>query len=369
MSDPSRATTPDVAVVIMAGGAGTRFWPLSTRARPKQFLRLVGESSLLQESYGRARALAGPDRILVLTGADLVDLVREQLPELDPANVIGEPMRRDTAAAVCLGALLCRRRFGECVMVVLTADHRIEPLEEFAHDIRSAAAAARESGALYTLGIAPTFPATGYGYLQQGEHLADDDGVAHRRLRCFREKPDLVTAEEYVRTGGFWWNSGMFVWTVTAILAEFAASLPDHLRILTAAADADGTPAWAEGLRLAFAAVPAVSVDFGVMEKASDVRMVAATFRWSDLGGWLALAEFLEGDEAGNHHRGRLAAYDARGNITFAEDAQELIALVGVDDLVVVRARGRTLVTSAHRAEEVKALVRMLDARGDTSDT
>ena len=255
MPDSFSRTPADMAVVIMAGGAGTRFWPLSTRARPKQFLQLVGESSLLQQSYTRARALVDPERILVLTGANLVDQVREQLPELDPANVIGEPMRRDTAAAVCLGALLCRRRFGDPVMVVLTADHRIEPLEEFTRDIRSAAVAARTSGALYTLGIEPTFPSTGYGYLQQGELLADDQGVMHRRLRCFREKPDLATAEEYVRTGEFWWNSGMFVWTVDAILAEFAASLTGHVRVIAAAVEADGTPRWPEELRAAFAAV------------------------------------------------------------------------------------------------------------------
>jgi mannose-1-phosphate guanylyltransferase len=369
MPDTHSPTLADVAVVIMAGGAGTRFWPLSTHTRPKQFLQLVGDSSLLQQSYARARALTAPERILVLTNAGYAEQVREQLPELDAANVIGEPMRRDTAAAVCLGALLCRHRFADPVMVVLTADHRIEPLEEFTRDIRSAAAAARGTGALYTLGIVPTNAATGYGYLQQGELLADDDGVMHHRLRCFREKPDRATAEEYVATGEFLWNSGMFVWTAGAIITELERSLPAHVQLLCAAADADGTPEWPEALRSAFAAVGSTSIDLGVMEKARDVRMVAATFHWNDLGGWLALAEFLEEDDADNHYRGRLATYDSRGNLTFSEDPAELIALVGVDNLVVVRSGARTLVTSAHRAEEIKALVRMLDARGDGSDT
>ena len=184
------SNNPELVAVIMAGGAGTRFWPLSTEARPKQFLRLFGERTLLQLSFDRLRAMMPAERILVLTSARFVDLVCQQLPELPAGNVIGEPMRRDTSAAVALAALLCRRRFGNPVMGVFTSDHLIEPNEELERAVRSAAAgAAGSDGVLYTFGIQPAYPATGFGYLERGELLQDDDGIRHFSLERFVEKP------------------------------------------------------------------------------------------------------------------------------------------------------------------------------------
>lgn len=357
MDDASPGTT---VPVIMAGGAGTRFWPLSTPERPKQFLHLFGDRSLLRLSFERARALAPVERILVLTNARFTDLVRSELPELPRDNVVGEPARRDTAAAAALAALLCRRRFDDAVMAVLTADHLIEPLETFVEAVRSAARVAAGSAALYTFGVEPTCPATAYGYLETGEVLDADPPGEHFRLRRFVEKPDADRARAYLASGGFLWNSGMFVWTPEAILEAFRRHLPGHLEALEPVVRSWGGGDPPAALAAAFESLPSVSVDFGVMEKADDVRMVKALFSWKDVGGWVALEEFLESDADGNARRGRLETLKASSNLVFCEDESETVALVGVEDLVVVRAGTVTLVVRRADAENVRDLVTRL---------
>lgn len=355
-----RASGQALVAVIMAGGAGTRFWPLSTKERPKQFLRLFGERTLLQTSYDRVAGLVPPERVLVLTGASFVDLVRQQLPELPPENVIGEPYRRDTAAAVSLAALLVRRRFGNAVIATLTSDHLIEPTELFQTTLLSAVHEAERADALYTFGVRPTFAATGYGYLEVGEALPVDGPVRHFTLRRFKEKPDGATAARYLSSGRYLWNSGMFVWSADSILNQLRTHLPEHLSSIGRAVDHDRSSSWATKLAESFLPLRAISVDFAVMEKAPNVRCVEATFSWSDVGGWLALAEHLPSDSSGNRHRGRLVTLEARGNLVFCESPQDLVMLVGVENLVVVRAGGRILVAAKERAEEIKKLVQEL---------
>jgi mannose-1-phosphate guanylyltransferase len=360
-------------VVIMAGGAGTRFWPASTRLRPKQFLSLLGEDSLLQESYARARHLTGPDRIMVFTNADFADLVGDQLPELQPRNIVAEPARRDTAAAVCLAALLVRQRFGDAVTVILTADHLIEPVEEFVRVVTSACRAAAGDAVLYTIGVLPDHAATAYGYLEAGGSLLDDGGVIHRKVRSFREKPDKEIAKRYLAVGDYLWNSGMFIWRTGVVLDAFAEHLPGHLAVLVPAVEAAAEGGFNEAdqeaaLAEAFPRLPSVSVDYGIMEKARNVRLVEATFTWNDLGSWPALSEFLPRDDAENGHRGRIAVHDGAANVVFCEDEDELVALVGVSDLVVVRAGKRTLVVARERVEEIKDLVRLLERDGREED-
>ncbi len=370
-----KASRPtDVVVLIMAGGAGTRFWPLSTEERPKQFLSLVGEGTLLQQSYARARALTESEDVLVLTAARFREEVARELPELPPENIIGEPMRRDTAAPVALAALLAEARLGEgvtggkrasqsSVMVVLTADHRIEPTAAFVKDVEGAVEGARQSHALFTLGVSPTYPATGYGYLERGSPVQASGGVKHFQLEQFREKPDEPTARRYLDSGRFYWNSGMFVWSVATILAEYGRQLPGHLEALRPAVRAGGEidP---QALSDGFAELPSVSIDFGIMEGAEEIRMIEASFDWDDIGGWPSLAEFLPEDSAGNRYRGRLRALEAQGNVVFAEDPEELVALLGVEGLIVVRSGNRTLVADRGRAEEIKRLTQDL---GETS--
>ena len=347
----------NLVVVIMAGGVGTRFWPLSTEEIPKQFLDLFGDRTLLQKSYDRVSNLVSPERILILTNAAFVSIVKKQLPEIPAQNIIGEPMRRDTAAAVGLAAFLCRKRFGNPVIVTLTADHLIEPVDLFQKTLLSAARRASEDHALYTFGIVPTHPATGYGYLERGTRIGEDGGIEHFQLLRFKEKPDRKTATEYVESGQFYWNSGMFVWTADAIIEEMERHLPEHAAALSNAASFDQTPQWEEALGVAFESVHRVSIDFGVMEKAKNICCVASKFSWNDVGGWLALRSCLTEDEAGNCCRGKVLTLDATGNLAFCEDPDETIMLVGVEDLVIVRAGDRTLITHKDRTEDIKKLV------------
>jgi len=347
----------NMVVVIMAGGVGTRFWPLSTANVPKQFLNLFGDRTLLQESFDRVSDMVPAERIMVLTNGAFVSMVKEQLPEIPNENIIGEPMRRDTAAAVGLAAVLCRRRFGNPVIVTLTADHTIEPVLLFQKTILSAVRRAVQGQTLYTFGIEPTYPATGYGYLERGERIWDDQGIEHFELRRFKEKPDLDTASQYVDSGKFYWNSGMFVWTADAIIKELEAHLPDHAKALAHAVTFDQTSDWDNALKAAFESIPRVSIDFGVMEKAEKVCCVASKFSWNDVGGWLAFRGCLPEDQAGNCCRGKAVTLDAKDNVVYCEDPEETVMLVGVKDLIVVRAREGILIAHKDRVEEVKKLV------------
>lgn len=351
----------NLVVVIMAGGVGTRFWPLSTDETPKQFLHLFGDRTLLQQSFDRVSNLVPPERILVLTNAAFVSVVREQLPEIAAENIVGEPIRRDTAAAVGLAAVLCRRRFGNPVIVTLTADHLIEPVSLFQKTLLSAVRKAADGDGLYTFGVEPTYPATGYGYLERGMQVCDDGGIRHFQLLHFKEKPRLETARQYVESGGFYWNSGMFVWTADAILKEMKTHLPEHVEALSSVVDFDQTPRWDDALRAAFQSLRRISIDFGVMEKAQKVCCVASGFSWKDVGGWPAIKSCLSADEAGNCCRGEPITLDATNNLVFCEDPEETVMLIGVEDLVIVRAGTRTLITQKDRTEDIKLLVEKME--------
>jgi len=344
-------------IMIMAGGSGVRFWPLSTASKPKQFLTLFGKRSLLQQTFDRISNLVPVENIFVLTNRSYIPLVREQLPQIPDYNLIGEPMRRDTAAAVTLGAVVCRQRFGNATMAVLPADHTIRPVKLFQKTLLSAVKAAENDDALYTFGVVPTYPATGYGYLERGTRLKVDNGIEHFTLRRFKEKPDLDTARLYVESGRFFWNSGIFVWSVSKILEEVQRFLPEHTSKLFPLGNAYGRTDWEVSLEKAFSSLPKISIDFGVMEKSSCVRMVRADFEWNDVGGWLALKEFLDSDGEDNSFRGQLKVHDSSGNLVFCDNEEETVALVGVKNLVVVRVGDKTLIVHRDRTEEVKTLI------------
>ncbi len=346
-----------LVAVIMAGGMGTRFWPVSTTRKPKQFITLFGERSLLQMSFDRLRGLVPPERILVLTNAAHVALVREQLPELPDDHVIGEPVRRDTAAAVALAAVLVRRRFGNSVILTLTADQLIEPTDLFQRNLLSAAGQVAAHDVFYTFGIRPSYPATAYGYLEIGDRVAEDGGIEHFELKRFKEKPALQTAKQYVESGRYLWNSGMFVWRAEAILGEIRMWLPQHYVALDPLGEADGTPQWQGTLEKAFAAIQPISIDYGVMEKTkTPLRCVASLFSWSDVGGWPALGELLAKDSEANTARGNVKALGSAGNLVFCEMPDETVALIGVDGLIVVRAGNRTLVARKADIDRIKEL-------------
>jgi mannose-1-phosphate guanylyltransferase len=309
--------------------------------------------------------LVAAERIFVLTNAAFVPLVREQLPEVPAANIIGEPLRRDTAAAIALAALLCEKRLGNPLMAILTADHLIEPVELFQQTLLSAAAAVQQtpgaSSPLYTFGIEPSYPATGFGYLQRGRLLLSEGGIDHYELRRFCEKPDRARAEEFLLSKEYYWNSGMFVWSTSGILEQFRRHLPEHLRQLEPAVAREGDPQWPRMLADAFAPLQKISIDFGIMEKAEEVRCVASHFDWDDVGGWLALERFLDHDASDNYHRGRVFVEDAQRNLVFCEDPQQVVALLGVEQLVVVHSPQGILIVNRHRTEDIKKLVQKLD--------
>lgn len=345
-----------LVLFIMAGGAGTRFWPWSTDSFPKQFLQFVGQNSLLQETYQRSLGLVDPDKILVLTHENYRQLVLQQLPDLQAEQVLCEPSRRDTAAAVAYGALMAKKLYGNPVTVLLTADHWIETIQQYQKAIKEIAWGAQHSRALYTLGIRPTYPATGYGYLHLGQQLMPERPLAHRQLVSFKEKPALKVAEEYVHSGDYLWNSGMFAWQTEVILEQFQQHLPQHLTTLQAALDGKIS------LEEAFKQLEKISIDFAILEKAPDVRCVIPEFNWSDLGGWLALQPFLKQLPAGNYGRGHVYGYDSRDNLVVCEDPEESVAILGVSDMVIVRVGKKTLVLPKSRTEEIKQLLAQMPA-------
>lgn len=340
----------------MAGGAGTRFWPWSTDSLPKQFLQFVGERSLLQETYMRSRALCPPENVLVLTHDNYRELVAQQLPQLSPDQILCEPSRRDTAAAVAYGALAVKKRYGNPVTVLLTSDHWIQTVEQYQQAIGEVAWGAAQVPALYTLGIRPDYPATGYGYLQLGESLHPERPLPHRRLVQFREKPAREVAEEYIASGNYLWNSGMFAWQNEVILDQFRQHLPAHLTTLEPAIQGQVS------LATAFGQLQKISIDFAILEKAPDVRCVIPSFAWSDLGGWLALQPFLHEDAEKNHGRGKVFSFEGQRNLVVCEDPEETVALLGVSDLVVVRVGKKTLVVPKSRTEDIKQLLATMPA-------
>jgi mannose-1-phosphate guanylyltransferase len=340
--------------VIMAGGAGTRLWPLSRRMRPKQLLRLFDGASLLQLVRRRLAGLFAPENIWVVTSAAYLDQVAEQLPDVPRDNLIGEPMGRDTANAIGLAAHLLVRRDRDATMAVFTADHIIQPQTRFAAAIQAGLEAVeRFPQSLVTFGITPQSPHTGYGYLHRGELVAPGTW----RVAEFKEKPTLETARAYLASGEYYWNSGMFVWRVEAILAELERLLPENARALKRLATdwerVAGTPAAAA----AFAQLRRISIDFGVMEHARSVLLVEMTCDWKDLGSWASVASTRTADEAGNVTIApRAMIVDGRQNVVISE-AEHLVVLLGVDDLVVVHSEDATLVCRRHEVERVKDLV------------
>ncbi|MCC6443960.1 MAG: mannose-1-phosphate guanylyltransferase [Armatimonadetes bacterium] len=352
-----------LVALIMAGGSGTRFWPLSRPERPKQFLRLVGDRTMLQLTIDRMDGLIPPERILVITNESFVDLVKEQSPEIPEENIIGEPMPRETAAAITLGCAIIEERWPGAVAVVMPSDHTIEPKEDFHRTIISAATAAAQDATLYTFGIKPTFPAEGFGYLESGRELKVLNGVRHFELRSFKEKPDRATAENYLGSGRYFWNSGIFVWKAATILYEIRRNLPEHYFYLVPLAENRQHPAWKWRLRQAFQAVPKISIDYGVMEKAERIAMVEANYKWNDVGGWLALERLLPADHTGNYSLGNLHSLESSDNIIIAEDPNHLVACVGVTGLVVVHTEDATLICKKEDSEKVKQLVQQLSAK------
>ena len=342
----------NVVPVLMAGGVGTRFWPLSTPDHPKQFLTALSGTSFYRQSADRARALAAWDRILVMTNARFTGFVEAQTPEFPARNVVLEPRRRDTAAAVILAAVVAEKRWPGCVMVVMPADHVVDDVAAFRATVTVAVGRALEGG-LGTIGIAPTHAATGFGYLRLARKPAGTEAVA---VEAFTEKPDLARAEKFVASGAYLWNSGMFIWRASALLEAAARHLPAVYGPLASLGDAVGTEAFAARTREVFDGIESISVDFGIMEKAGDVWAVPAIFHWRDVGGWLEAADLFESDGSGNRTSGPVVLDGSCGNVVVT-DSDKPIVVAGLSDCIIVRGPAGMLVCTKQAADRIKPLV------------
>jgi len=348
----------DYVPVIMAGGGGTRFWPHSRRTMPKQFLPITGDEPLLTETAKRLAQSADAKRILVITNAKQLEGSRECLPMVPEENVIGEPVGRDTAPCIGLAAVLSQaQRDDDPVIGIFPADHSIRPAEEFERTVAVAAGQAQEEGVIATVGIRPGFPATGYGYIEQGEAVGGTD-VPVYSVTAFKEKPDEETARTFLDVGNYSWNAGMFFCRASTALSELKRQQPEIYRRLEAFRPHASGEGREEALATAYADMPSISFDYAIMEGAARVRVVEASFQWDDVGSWAALARHFPADGEGNVVRGDALAVDAHGNTVVSD---RFVGLVGVNDLVVVETQDAILVCSRDRAEEVKKMVQALE--------
>lgn len=347
--------------MIMAGGGGTRFWPRSRQARPKQFLTVSGDRSLLQQAFDRIEACAlPPDRTWILTGKDYIAETKHQLPSLLDDHVVGEPCGRDTAPCIGLGAALIARTDPDAVILVTPADHIIEPAQEFRRAAHVAEQMATENpDAIVTFGIPPAFASTGYGYIHKGSQLAQRQGIGVYRVGSFKEKPARDVAEKYVASGEYFWNSGIFVWRAATILG----ALKQHRPVLHAAveriADAWPTERRQEVLQQEYPAIDKVSIDYAVMEHHEEVLVVQAPYRWDDVGSWLAVERLHPQDAAGNTVLGEHLGFDTK-NCVVVGDAGRLVATLGVEDLLIIQDGDCTLVAHRSKESEVKRIVEEL---------
>lgn len=355
--------------VIMAGGAGTRFWPLSRTLRPKQLLDLAGDRTMIQMTVDRLAGLVDPARMLIVTNRNLVEPISAQLPELPRERVLGEPCKRDTAPCIGLAALLIAAEDPDAVMAVLPADHLIEPASALRTALRQAAKLVEDDPErLVTFGIRPTYAAESFGYIERGPQLqptatSTEPLSSVFAVKRFREKPARAIAEEYLTSGEFFWNSGLFVWKAKTILAALARYEPEMFSHLAQIGSASGKPEFSRVLDEQFSALRGKSIDFAVMERHPKTLVIEAPFTWDDVGGWQALARTRGVDQNGNTLLGRQVAVRTRGSIIRSE-GDHLIATLGLTDCIVVHTPSATLVASKHEEEAIREIVKELETRG-----
>ncbi len=351
--------------VIMAGGVGTRFWPLSRARSPKQFLRFLEPQSMIQKTVERMQGRIPPERILVVTRADQADECRRQLPSLPSENILVEPIGRNTAPCIGLAAIHIHRRDPEAVMAVLAADHLIEPADAFMNSLTFGNHLALERRLLVTMGIPPSRPETGYGYIQ---YFADDKvefaGLTASRVKTFAEKPNLATAQRFLESGDFLWNSGMFVWRVEDILTLMEEFLPETYQGLMEIATAIGTPEYDPALNRCYPLFRSISIDYGIMEKAKNVYVIRAPFQWNDVGSWEEIYLISPKDGQGNAVVGNTVLRETHHSLIYSP--KKWVAAIGVENLIVVETDDALLIARRDRSQEVKHIVDELSSRDQT---
>ncbi len=347
--------------VIMAGGIGSRFWPASRRESPKQFLRILSDTTLIQNTVARLQGLIAPERCFVVTHERYVEQTADQLPAIPSENILAEPVSRNTAPCILFAALKLLAEDPEAVMVVLPADHVIKNARQFQDVLGVAIEKAREPSAIVTIGINPTHPETGYGYIQfDGQIDPGSDAIHPYRVRTFAEKPDLPTAERFLDSGDFLWNSGMFIWKAGTIVEQVHRFLPEVYDAFKGYQEALGTERESEETSRAFENSPRISIDYGVMERAENVWVVPGSFGWSDVGDWRAVYHIAEKNNLGNSLNGTVIAHDS--SRCYVQSDHRLVVLVGIHDTIVVDTEDAILICNRQNAQQVKNVVDYLYA-------
>ena len=358
---PTRAAV--LHAVIMAGGSGTRFWPQSRKAMPKQLLRLSGDRTLIQSAFDRTQPELAQDRVWIVTNAAQANPTREQLPEISDRRILIEPCGRNTAPCVGLAAIQILAQDPDGVMLVMPADHVISPPERFQEAVRRATALIDDDpGRLTLFGVPPNFPAVGYGYIERSEPVEGVEGAY--QVNSFREKPDEQTAQQYLDSGDFYWNCGIFVWRADTILAALETYEPEIHARLTTLREHIGTQGWQTALEVEFPQMKSISIDFAVLERAENICVLEAPFAWDDVGAWSALQRLQEPDEQGNTVQGLHAGIDTHGCIIRSSD-EHLIATIGVENLVIVHTPDATLVAPKDDESALRRLVDQLRESGN----
>jgi mannose-1-phosphate guanylyltransferase len=347
--------------VIMAGGRGVRFWPRSRENRPKHLIDIVSDKTIVRETVDRLDPMIPPEKILVVTGrSHAAELIR-QLPDIPKQNIIIEPVGRNTAPCIGLAALHIRRKAPDAVMLVLPSDHLIRDDNRFRQILSAAVSVARQGDSLVMVGIRPTGPETGYGYIEQGRERAGVGDEKIYEVQSMREKPDRVQAQAMLDRGGFCWNSGMFIWRTETILKAMEQWLPDLYEGLMQIDGALGTADEADAVERVYLQARAVSIDYGVMEKASNSLVIPGDFGWSDVGSWDALWEVSQHDPQGNAVRGNAITVDSRNCLVHAPG--KMTALVGVEDLIIVETSDALLICRRGASQDVRKVVDRLEGQ------
>lgn len=344
----------DYYAVIMAGGGGERFWPMSRMRTPKQLLALVTERTLIEETVARIEPIFPLRNILIITNTQQAPKIHRLLPKIQKQNIIAEPLRRDTAAAVALGAAIVARRNPNAVMAVLPADHVISEPVKYQRVLSDCLNLAGRENVLVTIGIKPTEPNTGYGYIEAGTKR----GAKFWDARRFVEKPDLATARKYVASGRYRWNAGMFVWSVPSVSAALSSHMPELFSQLQTLRPVIDSPRFNAALRKLYPKLQRVSIDYGLMEKARNVVVADGSFAWDDVGSWVALERHLPRGKHGNVSRGKLVSLRSQNNIIIGD--KRLIATLGVSDLIIVETKDATLICHRNEAQKIKEIVTWL---------
>lgn len=346
--------------VIMAGGGGTRFWPLSRKAVPKQFLNLTGKDIMVNETYDRLNGLVEPEDIFIVTNRMHAEMTKELMQgRVSDRQILAEPAARNTAACIGYAAIEIMHKYGDGVMCILASDHFIRDTKKYSETLERAIQLAQETDSLITIGIKPTFPSTGYGYIKNHKESGQDYYVVEE----FVEKPDRETATAYLEEGTYAWNSGQFVWKASVILEYFKKLLPDIYECLMKMAEAFGTEEEKRIIDEIYPNIPKISIDYGIMERADKVLMLEGDFGWDDVGSFDTLASLGAPDENGNVCVGETLVLKGRGNICYGT-GEKLIATLGVDNTIVVETKDAVLVCSREMAQEVKNIPEELENRG-----